>query len=161
MGRLERLTEPEAALSKRQNIQAKAPQRERERDCGTSSTGGRAEHKLSNGGWNETEQAWPTATVVANCDGGAELPVLDKQLLSGEAANTHTHTQAGAQTIQREKRRRTSCPLDVDAQITGTAYLQYWLWRCRDNQMDGSLHPLRKFDPAAHKYDAPLIQTQE
>lgn len=30
--------------------------------------------------------------MVADGDSGAELPILDKQLLSGEAADTHTHT---------------------------------------------------------------------
>ena len=99
--------------------------------------------------------------MVADSDSGAELPILDSELLSGEAADTHTHTQADVQTLRREERNRTAHPLDVDAQITGEDYLKYWLWRCRDNQMDGSLHPLRKYDPAAHEYDAPLILTQE
>lgn len=32
---------------------------------------------------------------MADADGGAELPVLDRELLTGEAADTHTHTSAG------------------------------------------------------------------
>ena len=50
--------------------------------------------------------------------------------------------------------------MDVDAQITGTAYMEYWLWRCRGAQMDWSVHPLRGFDPKASVYAGSLILTQ-
>lgn len=38
------------------------------------------------------EQTRASDAVVANSDGRAELPILDSKLLSGEAADTHTHS---------------------------------------------------------------------
>ena len=86
--------------------------------------------------------------MVVGHDSGGELRVLDKQLLTEQAADTHTHTHT----------RRGDAPMvDVDASrgtaeraepnLTGEQFLMYWLWRCRSNQMDWSLHPLRQYDP--------------
>lgn len=57
--------------------------------------------------------------------------------------------------------------MDVDAQvvpphyakrgkvnITAEDFFQYWLWRCRSEQNDWSLHPLRDYDPKAPEYFA-------
>lgn len=40
----------------------------------------------------------------------------------------------------------------------GAQYLTYWLWRCRENQMDWSVHPLRNYNPKAFLYESNLIQ---
>lgn len=46
--------------------------------------------------------------------------------------------------------------------LSGTAFFQYWLWRCRSTQNDWSTHPIRQFDPAAPVYFAEsLTETQE
>ena len=43
-----------------------------------------------------------------------------------------------------------------------TDFFQYWLWRCRETQMDWSLHPIRQYDPNAPVFLGDLlIQTQE
>lgn len=39
--------------------------------------------------------------------------------------------------------------------------MEYWLWRCRTDQKDRSLHPLKKFNPKAEQYEGSLIQTRE
>ena len=39
------------------------------------------------------------------------------------------------------------------AVITGTDYLEYWLWRCRREQMDLSVHPLRRYNQNAEEYE--------
>lgn len=42
----------------------------------------------------------------------------------------------------------------------GVQYLNYWLWRCRNDQMDWSLHPLRHYNPLDLNNDNMTI-TQE
>lgn len=68
-------------------------ERERERRGETvgTSTSGETGEKQSNGGRNEREQVWETASMVADDDGGGELLLLDQQLLT-DSADTHTHT---------------------------------------------------------------------
>ena len=62
---------------------------------------------------DDGEQARSTASVVADADGGAELPVLDRELLSGDAADTHTHTHThGGHANQCSKRAEISCLSD-------------------------------------------------
>ena len=45
--------------------------------------------------------------------------------------------------------------------LTGEVYLEYWLWRCRANQMDLSVHPLRGYNKADLKHEGSLKETQE
>ena len=45
--------------------------------------------------------------------------------------------------------------------LDGAVMMDYWLWRCRTNQMDGSLHPIRQFNPKADAYEGTLIPTHE
>lgn len=42
--------------------------------------------------------------------------------------------------------------------VTGTDYMTYWLWRCRDSQMDWSEHPLRQTNKGDLEY---IIPTRE
>lgn len=64
--------------------------------------------------------------VVAECDRGTELPLLDRQPVNGEAANTHTHTH---------KRTR----LD---QWSGKEIFALWIWSLRDNPNEPAPAPL-------------------
>ena len=76
-----------------------APQRERERERAADQTqrstdGSRCQ--MDNERWRSgstftNEQTRATETMVAVNDSRGELPVLDKQLLSGDASDTHTH----------------------------------------------------------------------
>ena len=50
---------------------------------------------ISISGSTSTEQTRPTAAMVADGNSGGKLHVLDIELLSGEAADTHTHTSMG------------------------------------------------------------------
>ena len=61
---------------------------------------------------------------------------------------------AGSVTSERETRAR-QCS---DGGYGGADYMMYWLWRCRTDQMDWSLHPLRGYDPKAFHYDEDSTQ---
>lgn len=90
--------------------------------------------------------------VVDESDGGGKSGLLDKQLLSGEAADTHTHTHTG---------RSLGRVVDVDAQRSevlgrteslGERYLTYWLWKCRKNLREWGVHPMTGENPEADTY---------
>lgn len=47
---------------------------------------------------------------------------------------------------------RAESPRRAESDTPGRLYLTYWLWRCRNDQMDWSVHPLRGSDPRAPDY---------
>ena len=51
--------------------------------------------------------------------------------------------------------------LGQQPQLNGEEFLDYWLWKCRTDQMDWSVHPVRKFNPAELDYVGNLTETQK
>ena len=97
---------------------------------------------------------------MADADGGGELRVLDKQLLKVEASthtHTHTHTRRGDASMVALDATRAEGSRRTEPDTPGRRYLIYWLWRCRTDQMDWSVHPLRGSDPRAEVYDGSTL----
>lgn len=105
------------------NSQVVQVERERERDAGAhGGTGGSDSER----GVQQRVLGETASEVVAECDRGTELPLLDRQPVNGEAANTHTHTH---------KRTR----LD---QWSGKEIFALWIWSLRDNPNEPAPAPL-------------------
>lgn len=153
MGRLERLTAPSSDLSKRPSNQALSPQ-ERERENGDAVLQSVAPVRPTHPPHTHTHTR-RSDTPMVDVDAATVIG-------TGRAKpNYQTHmtrplsTTNGGNMGGVERR-----ALDHN-QLTGEKFLTYWLWRCRSDQNDWSVHPLRQYDPKSETYDGSLIQTQE
>ena len=108
MGRLERLTVPQAESTKRLDLQAAKSYPPPE------NTNGESEGQKRSTGGQINEQARTSASMVADVECGRELQLLDKQRLIGETPDPHNAGGSGGGQEATRRSRRTEQNFSTD-----------------------------------------------